>query len=446
MINFKSLAMKKGVIYIIGGLVILFLSSTTCKKEDLILPVVSTETVSNIAARTAIGGGNITEDGGGKIIARGIVWGTKNNPTIYLNEGFTNDGTGTGVYVSNLTNLLRNTRYFVRAYAENKDWTSYGDEVNFTTLAEQAVVITSNIGNITSNSASCGGNVTDDGGALIFERGVCWSISENPTLYNSHTLDGTRAGEFSSMITSLTPGKTYYLKAFARNFMGISFGNQISFLTPAGSGTGVIAFNPSLTYGSVTDVDGNRYKTIQIGTQTWMAENLKTTKYSNGDPIPEITDKIQWEQLTSGAYCNHNNEADLSTIYGRLYNWYAVNDNRNLAPEGWHVATDAEWTTLINYLGGNDIAGNSLKEAGITHWQVPNTGATNESGFSALPGGYLNAGESYLGINTYSCWWSATEVDVSYASYWPIVVNYSRIYREGYDKKDGHSVRCIKNK
>jgi uncharacterized protein (TIGR02145 family) len=438
--------MKKRVNYFIAGLLILISINIACKMEEKIeLPVVSTAPVSNIGSTTAVSGGNIALESGGTITARGIVWGTLNNPNLMYNKGFTNDGTGTGTYTSHLTGLLKNTTYYIRAYATNGAGTNYGIEVIFTTLAEQATVTTLNPRNVTSTSASCGGNVTDDGGASVIERGVCWGTSESPTIYNSHTTDGTGAGEYASLITRLTPGITYYLRAYARNYQGTSYGSQVSFLTPSGPGTGGIEFNPSLTYGSVPDADGNIYKTIQIGTQTWMAENLKTTKFRNGGLIPEIKDRIQWKNMVSGAYSNYNNEAGLSALYGCLYNWYAINDNRNLAPEGWHVATDNDWTTLVNYLGGKDQAAYKLIETGTSHWADPNSHATNESGFSALPGGFLLTGEGYTGVGTISIWWSATEVDITYGSYWEIVNSYNRIDKYGYNKTDGHSVRCVKD-
>jgi uncharacterized protein (TIGR02145 family) len=139
---------------------------------------------------------------------------------------------------------------------------------------------------------------------------------------------------------------------------------------------------------TVKDFEGNVYKTITIGTQTWMADNLRTTKYRNGDAIPEVTDSSAWINLITGAYCNYNNTRNNDTIvsYGRFYNLYAVTDNRNICPTGWHVSTDAEWTTLTDYLGGASVAGDKLKEKGTTHWESPNAGATNEIGFTALPG------------------------------------------------------------
>lgn len=151
---------------------------------------------------------------------------------------------------------------------------------------------------------------------------------------------------------------------------------------------------------TVTDYDGNVYNTVTIGTQVWMKENLKVTHYRNGDSVPNVKGNSQWANLSTGAYCDYNNSPDSSNIYGRLYNWYVVNDSRNIAPIGWHIPTDPEWTTLINYLGGIILAGNKLKESGTTHWIIPNFGATNSSGFTALPGGFRDIGYSNLGHNS----------------------------------------------
>ncbi len=438
--------MKKGVNYYLTGLVFLIVICSDCKKLKTIeLPVVTTLAISTIGTTTADCGGNVVQDGGETIVGKGVVWGKEHNPTMTSHEGFSNDGKESGSYESHITGLLRNTVYYVRAYATNSAGTNYGNEVNFTTLAESSTVVTSIPANITSNSVSCGGNVTDDGGAIVVERGICWSLDENPITYNSHTSDGTGSDVFSSMITRLTPYSTYYIRSYSRSYMGTSYGNQISFTTLPGPGQGEITFNPALSYNNVSDVDGNSYKTIVIGTQTWMAENLKTTKFRNGDPIPKVTENVAWKNLTSGAYCNYNNEAVFSDRYGRLYNWYAVNDHRNLAPEGWHIPTDTEWITLINFLGGNEIAGGKLKETGTAHWIPLNSDAKNEGGFTALPGGMLSTGNGYTGMGTNVFWWSATEVDSFYSAYWEVSSSYNLINKGGYNKTDGYSVRCIKN-
>lgn len=194
---------------------------------------------------------------------------------------------------------------------------------------------------------------------------------------------------------------------------------------------------------TVTDIDGNVYQTVTIGTQTWMVENLKVTRYRNGDAIPTVTDGTEWSNLTTGAYCDYENTASNSTIYGKLYNWYAVADSRNIAPPGWHVASDAEWTTLITFLGGKDVAGGKLKEKGTAHWPSPNVGATNETGFSALPGGYYLVG-LFLYQGLYGNWWSSAE-DSSLAWCWGMVFYNAGVFHYWDDPSNGYSVRCVRD-
>ena len=211
-----------------------------------------------------------------------------------------------------------------------------------------------------------------------------------------------------------------------------------------------ITFNTSVTYGSLTDQDGNIYKTVTIGTQTWMAENLKTTKYRNGDPIQNVADSAQWRQFTTGAYCYYDNDERYADAYGCLYNLYAVIDSRNLAPSGWHIPTDTEWASLNNSLGGENVAANKLKESGATHWGVGNN-STNESGFTALPGGYrLNAGSFgitmptyYSSIGSFGFWWTSTESTSNHFYIHFIALEVS--IRDAFTKNSGLSVRCVKD-
>jgi len=212
------------------------------------------------------------------------------------------------------------------------------------------------------------------------------------------------------------------------------------------NGKTTAVFNSSKTYGTMTDQDGNVYKTIVIGTQTWMAENLRTTMYRNGDPIPNVTDNAAWSALTTGAQCTYNNTENAETIatYGRLYNWYAVSDIRNIAPTGWHVPTDADWTTLKTYLGGG--AGGKMKEPGITHWTSPNTGATNESGFTALPGGLRgNSGFGFYEGGDYTIWWSRTDYPPTENAWRYSIGSNNSLYDDYANKRYGFSVRCVKD-
>ena len=214
------------------------------------------------------------------------------------------------------------------------------------------------------------------------------------------------------------------------------------------NGRTTAVFNPDKKYGKVTDIDGNVYRTIVIGTQTWMAENLRTTHYQNGDSIPEVMDYDRWRNMTSGAFCNYNNTTDLDTIatYGRLYNWYAVADSRNLAPKGWHVATAPDWLTLINYLGGDTIASKHLKEAGILHWDGPNDG-DNNSGFTALPGGRRYKTQPYSGFELYADFWTSSSYTQSSAPFLYLTAWHDNSVYKGFNYNvNGYSVRCVKDK
>lgn len=193
----------------------------------------------------------------------------------------------------------------------------------------------------------------------------------------------------------------------------------------------------------VSDYDGNIYHTVTIGSQTWMIENLKTTHYRNGDPIPNVTEDEDWRDLASGAYCNYDNDTNNASTYGRLYNRWAVTDNRNICPAGWHVPDSEEWAILETYLGGSEVAGGKMKEAGTIHWLSPNTGATGESNFSALPGGYRFRLGHFAGLGITGYWWSSSRTP----SPWFRLINYSEvsINRPDYTDVKGLSVRCIKD-
>jgi uncharacterized protein (TIGR02145 family) len=208
-----------------------------------------------------------------------------------------------------------------------------------------------------------------------------------------------------------------------------------------------LTFSQLYTPGSgVSDIDGNNYSTININGQEWMAENLRTTTYANGNPIPNVTDSAQWSSLTTGAWTHYNNDNQYENPYGKLYNWYTVADTRNVCPTGWHVPTDAEYTLLTDYLGGEPVAGGKMKEAGTSNWASPNTGATNSSGFTGLPGGYLNGEFIFLGISAFGYWWSSSaESNISYYA-WSRRLDFinGEALRADYTKQEGLSVRCMR--
>jgi uncharacterized protein (TIGR02145 family) len=194
---------------------------------------------------------------------------------------------------------------------------------------------------------------------------------------------------------------------------------------------------------SLKDIDGNVYKTVTIGNQFWMAENLKTTRFNDGTPIPMVKENDAWAKLTTPAFSWYNNDSTVyGKIYGGLYNWYAVGTNK-LCPVGWHVPTEPEWNAMTKSLGEVGFASDKLKEAGTTHWRSPNTGATNESGFTALPGGYRSFEGTFNAIGIYGYWWSSTEYNSSTVLFWHLRYKYNMVYKYRSEKYCGFSVRCV---
>lgn len=199
---------------------------------------------------------------------------------------------------------------------------------------------------------------------------------------------------------------------------------------------------------TVQDYDGNIYHIVKIGSQEWLVENLKVTHYKNGEVIQNVTSNATWESLAEskkGAYCNYDNNASNGNTYGRLYNFYAVKDSRGIAPAGWHVATDAEWTMLTSFLGGEGSAGGKLKEKGLAHWQTPNSDAKNSVGFTALPGGFRWFSGEFDDINLAGVWWTAT--DVSLVDAYTRYMNYQAedCMRDLNNLRHGASVRCVRD-
>jgi uncharacterized protein (TIGR02145 family) len=204
--------------------------------------------------------------------------------------------------------------------------------------------------------------------------------------------------------------------------------------------------DPGSSANTLTDIDDNVYHTVTIGTQVWMKENLKVTKYRNGDDISNVNDSVQWANLNIGAWCYYNNDTSKNAAYGKLYNGYAIADSRNLCPAGWHIPTDAEWTILTDYLGGEPVAGGKMKEAGTSHWLSPNTGADNSSGFTALPGGCRSGFGNFWGPFGYYGYWCATDNDGTYHSFGQSL-DWHSSSMGGYSDfmRSGYSVRCVRD-
>jgi uncharacterized protein (TIGR02145 family) len=323
--------------------------------------------------------------------------------------------------------------------------------------AETPIVLTSVVNNVQRTQAVCGAQMILIGSSPVTGFGICWNTTGSPTLNDSFTSDGVVTGAYSTKLRGLTPGTKYYVRAYATNASGTGYGEEKGFTTkPYGTG---IVFNSDLTYGTVSDIEGNDYKTIIIGTQTWMAENLRTTRYNDNTEIDLILDGKEWmNSETPGYSWYENNEKLFRNTYGAYYNWLAVYSSR-LCPAGWHVPSDGEWKTLEMYLGmtqeqadaegtrGN-LEGAALKEAGKNNWFSGGQTGTNESGLTGLPGGNRSGYQGFFdeeGVASY--WWTST----GYYPYGGLAYNRSLYYgSSGINRtlrhiKEGFNVRCIKD-
>ncbi|MFM7683164.1 MAG: fibrobacter succinogenes major paralogous domain-containing protein [Bacteroidota bacterium] len=302
---------------------------------------------------------------------------------------------------------------------------------------EVATIQTNPVEAITLTSIITGGNVDHEGGADVIERGIVWSTNPNPTLSDNKILKGSGFGIFRVELEGLQPNSTYYFRAFATNKVGTSYGVQRVYSTTVGC----------------TDADGNNYRTIMAGNKEWMAENLKSSKYANGDPIPNVSDESEWGSSTTGAWAHFNNDSNNDEPYGKLYNWYVIADSRNVCPTGWHVPNNTEWTDLIDLLGGMDAALDKLKSTGNEHWVSLNQNASNSIGFSALPGGHRDSNgtfDPYTDFGYLGWWWTST------TDQWGLNPKYVMLMNSNSSngsvqissdntKKSGYSIRCVKD-
>lgn len=290
------------------------------------------------------------------------------------------------------------------------------------------VVVTSGVSGITETGAAGGGTVSEDGGSSVTARGICWSLHTLPTLSDSKTTDGSGTGSFTSTLTNLQSGTTYYVRAWAVNSSGTGYGSEVSFKTP---GAGSLTFN------------GITYKTVIIGTQEWMAENLRTSTYNDGSPIQNLTDNTAWTSTTTGAYCIFDNQEANVATYGYLYNFYAVSTGKlSPASGGWRVPSDADWDKLILLAGGTDSAGTKLKAK--TGWGTGN--GTDSYGFNAVSGGRRDYSNGlYYSLGFFGYWWSSSAYDLTYAWRRSLGYSYTGVNRVNDDKRYGFSVRLVRD-
>ena len=387
------------------------------------LPAVTTKAITGITQSSATSGGIITATGGSAHSEKGIVYATTSNPTV-SNSKIANSTAGLD-WNSTLTGLTGNTKYYIRAYATNIIGTAYGVLDSFTTSPIVPTITTNPVTTITKTTAISGGNISSDGGSAITARGIVWNKSGNPAVGTDsiRTDASLTTGSYTLNLGNLNSGITYYVRAYATNFLGTSYGNQLTFTTQP-----------------VLDTIGNQYTTITINGKEWFKENLKTTKYANGDSIENVPTAGDWGLRTSGAWAYYNNDVNNNSL-GKLYNWYAVTDIKGLCPTGWHVATDTDWTSLTANYGTDAAAGNEIKATTI--WTTPNSN-TNSSDFGALPGGG-RGGLDFGDLNNKGFWWTSTPFDASNSYARRLEYNTDTVTRYAENDKFGFSVRCVKN-
>ncbi len=414
----------------------------------LFVPTVQTISATSITSDGVTLTGNITFNGGAIVTDRGFMYGTSENELTQTVQ----NGNGTGNFTNTITGLTYSTTYYYKAYATNSVGMAYGEVMQFTTEAILPTVQTLSAMSITSSEANLNGNVTSDGGADVTTRGFMYGTSASNLTQTVQS--GSGLGNFASIITGLRHSTSYYYKAYATNSAGTAYGEVMQFTTPCECGDSY----------KVTDINGNQYSTLLIGTQCWMAQNLRATRFADGTSIQLGSSA---SSTTAYRYYPNNSSSNVST-YGYLYNWPAAmhgasgsstnpSNVQGVCPTGWHLPSDAEWTQLTDYLSSqneymcNDWSGSIAKSlASTTGWisststcAVGNTPSNNNStGFSALPAGTYRSGSS--GFGSMAEFWSATEGTKAY-------YRYLSYYSSGVGRDDslantiGRSVRCVKD-
>ena len=468
--------------------------------ENQLEPImIQTEGVTAVTTTSFTVNGKVLTDGSSTVTERGFVYSTGHNPT--LNDSKTTSGSGTGSFTSTIESLTSGTTYYVRAYATNSNGSYYGSEVAVTTTATTPSttpsVTTMAVTNITTSEATVKGAVTSDGGENVTQRGFVYGTQPNPTLDSQVANHGTGVGQYSNLLTSLLSGETYYIRAFAKNSVGVAYGNELTFVTSLPTPVAGDAV-PCPNAPTVTDHEGNVYNTVKIGTQCWTKENIRTTTSPTtgtylippaGTTVTYTGKQARWYDDDSATYAPKN--------YGLLYNWNAavdtfnlsygeisVNPNQNtkavnvlfsghrrgICPIGWHVPSDEEWTILTDYLnaheeyrsGGFDgyiakalASTNEWGNSAILYSPGNNSSGNNVSGYNALPTG-KHSGYYYVGSELSAFFWSSTQFtypssgSYPYESYLRYIDNqtvnnapYVISYR--YEKFQCHSVRCLKD-
>jgi uncharacterized protein (TIGR02145 family) len=413
------------------------LFALSCKKENEkgSLATVSTKAAINVTSNSIQSGGDISDDGNSGITKRGIAWAMHTAPTVA--DSITNDGAGPGSYTTTLSNLNANTTYYLRAYATNASGTAYGNEVSVKTLNGVPTISTTAISDVQPLSAKTGGNVINDGGATISERGIVYSTTADPTITAGNKIQsGTGTGTFNVTLSPLASQQTYYVRAYAINSYGTAYGNQVQFNAASAN--------------TVTDVEGNVYSYVTLCGKSWMASNLKVTKYRNGDAIVNGTTGFDWNANAHpspgqiGAYAFPNYDASKKDSFGLYYNAPAVVDARGICPTGWHVPTDAEWQAIEICQGMSQADANGYTCRGNIAAKFLQNGS---SGLNIRLAGDVSPNSTgsptYENFNQQGVYWASDEAYGDLIIRGFNVCDMTSIYRLTGSK--GFSIRCVKD-
>lgn len=416
--------------------VLVLLLFTRCSTGDpeVIPPTITTDLPTDITLSSATVGGSIESSQPELITEKGVCWSRNPAPELDKLSSKTEHGAGVGSFSTTITGLGI-YKYYVRAYAKAKDKVFYGNEVELNIGALVPSLVSAKKATLGDDEVEMETTITYTHTLPITERGIAWSTSANPSITSGTLLIDNGSGlVFTSRITGLTPYKSYYVRPYAKTELGIFYGN-----------TEPIIILPPVTIGSVMDIDGNLYKTTTVNGKVWMAENLKVTRYNDGTAITLSGSQNQFRSTTEGSYIPYGNNSAYVDQYGYLYNGFAVAGDKNVCMTGWHLPSPGEWSQLATNLGGMDVAGGRMKDP-VAPWVTPNTGATNESGFSAVPGGsYCRVCLSNTGIfadqGTDGYYWSSSPGTFYYVTNDRTSL---RTLSTG-NVNDGLSVRCVKD-
>ncbi len=404
------------------------------KTKDV--PLVTTRSVTEIDGRNATGGGEVLNDGGSAVISRGLCWNHGTQPSLLNYQ--TMDGTGTGSFTSKLTDLNGNMIYYVRAYATNLTGTGYGEVISFTSFGQMPEASAISATQVKETTATLNGKVNTNNlpTTVTFEYGTTTEYKSSVSSAEG-ILEGGKS-EVSAVISGLKSASFYHFRIKAVNSLGIAYGNDIKFST------------------ILTDIEGNNYNVVNIGSQIWMQENLKTSRYNNGNLIVttfspaldisnEVNPKYQWDSNIAG--------------YGRFYTYYAATDDRGVCPTGWHVPTDAEWTDFTDFVSNNGYgwkgnAANIAKSLAATSGWVNDTvaanigndqGKNNSTGFNGFgTGGRYSNG--VIGFpRLHGIWATSTESSETSSFFRCIGYIPAEVFRGVFKKSYGLSFRCLKN-